>query len=161
MDELYHYGTPRHSGRYPYGSGERPFQGEQDRTQLTKAGKAIGIGAGILGTLFFGGIGAMMVNQITHNPVATALAGLGGTIGPAIATYNYAKTPIEMISYINGFDGTLDGKYFQDMQNRVAIDTAQQVAQQNMQMMQQQAMVDSMRTASLGMTGGMNPFMFG
>lgn len=26
-DELYHYGTPRHSGRYPYGSGKRPFQG--------------------------------------------------------------------------------------------------------------------------------------
>lgn len=24
--ELKHYGTPRHSGRYPYGSGERPFQ---------------------------------------------------------------------------------------------------------------------------------------
>lgn len=23
---LVHYGTPRHSGRYPYGSGERPFQ---------------------------------------------------------------------------------------------------------------------------------------
>ena len=26
-DELYHYGTPRHSGRYPYGSGKRPYQG--------------------------------------------------------------------------------------------------------------------------------------
>lgn len=25
-DELYHYGTPRHSGRYPYGSGENPYQ---------------------------------------------------------------------------------------------------------------------------------------
>lgn len=24
--EIYHYGTPRHSGRYPWGSGERPFQ---------------------------------------------------------------------------------------------------------------------------------------
>ena len=24
--ELYHYGTPRHSGRYPYGSGEDPYQ---------------------------------------------------------------------------------------------------------------------------------------
>lgn len=28
-NELYHYGTPRHSGRYPYGSGKRPFQGDQ------------------------------------------------------------------------------------------------------------------------------------
>ena len=25
-DELMHYGTPRHSGRYPWGSGDRPFQ---------------------------------------------------------------------------------------------------------------------------------------
>lgn len=25
-DELYHYGTPRHSGRYPWGSGEDPYQ---------------------------------------------------------------------------------------------------------------------------------------
>lgn len=27
-NELYHYGIPRRSGRYPYGSGDRPFQGE-------------------------------------------------------------------------------------------------------------------------------------
>lgn len=26
--ELYHYGTPRHSGRYPWGSGENPYQSE-------------------------------------------------------------------------------------------------------------------------------------
>ena len=25
-DQLYHYGTPRHSGRYPYGSGKNPYQ---------------------------------------------------------------------------------------------------------------------------------------
>ena len=25
-DELWHYGTPRHSGRYPWGSGENPYQ---------------------------------------------------------------------------------------------------------------------------------------
>lgn len=25
--EFYHYGIPRKSGRYPFGSGERPFQG--------------------------------------------------------------------------------------------------------------------------------------
>mgnify|MGYP001147538624 CR=1 FL=1 len=25
-DELTHYGTPRHSGRYPWGSGENPYQ---------------------------------------------------------------------------------------------------------------------------------------
>lgn len=27
-DELYHYGTRRHSGRYPWGSGENPYQHE-------------------------------------------------------------------------------------------------------------------------------------
>ena len=32
-DELMHYGTPRHSGRYPWGSGERPFQ-RQGSTRL-------------------------------------------------------------------------------------------------------------------------------
>lgn len=26
LDELTHYGTPRHSGRYPWGSGENPYQ---------------------------------------------------------------------------------------------------------------------------------------
>ena len=25
-NELYHFGTPRHSGRYPWGSGDRPKQ---------------------------------------------------------------------------------------------------------------------------------------
>ena len=29
-NELYHYGTPRHSGRYPWGSGENPYQRQQD-----------------------------------------------------------------------------------------------------------------------------------
>lgn len=28
--ELEHYGTPRHSGRYPWGSGENPYQRNQD-----------------------------------------------------------------------------------------------------------------------------------
>lgn len=27
--ELLHYGTPRHSGRYPWGSGENPYQGDE------------------------------------------------------------------------------------------------------------------------------------
>lgn len=29
-DELYHYGMPRRSGRYPWGSGEDPFQHSPD-----------------------------------------------------------------------------------------------------------------------------------
>lgn len=28
MNEIYHFGTKRHSGRYPWGSGQRPYQGE-------------------------------------------------------------------------------------------------------------------------------------
>lgn len=27
-EDLYHYGVKQRSGRYPYGSGERPFQGD-------------------------------------------------------------------------------------------------------------------------------------
>lgn len=30
-EELYHYGTKRHSGRYPYGSGENPYQSEPSK----------------------------------------------------------------------------------------------------------------------------------
>lgn len=29
-NELFHYGTPRHSGRYPYGSGEDPYQHDEN-----------------------------------------------------------------------------------------------------------------------------------
>ena len=28
--ELSHYGTPRHSGRYPWGSGDNPYQNSDD-----------------------------------------------------------------------------------------------------------------------------------
>ena len=41
-DYLEHYGTPRHSGRYPYGSGENPYQHSGDYlgriSELKKAG---------------------------------------------------------------------------------------------------------------------------
>lgn len=30
MDELMHYGTKRHSGRYPWGSGDSPYQHSGD-----------------------------------------------------------------------------------------------------------------------------------
>jgi len=38
--ELYHYGTPRHSGRYPWGSGVRPYQGEKH--DITRSTDSIG-----------------------------------------------------------------------------------------------------------------------
>lgn len=41
-DELYHYGTKRHSGRYPFGSGDDPYQHESDfynyANELKKSG---------------------------------------------------------------------------------------------------------------------------
>lgn len=35
-NELYHYGTPRHSGRYPWGSGEHPYQSANDFLDAVK-----------------------------------------------------------------------------------------------------------------------------
>lgn len=46
-DEIYHFGTKEHSGRYPWGSGDRP------RQRLEKAkniGKAVGKTAGKIAT---------------------------------------------------------------------------------------------------------------
>ena len=35
-DELYHYGIPRKSGRYPYGSGKAPYQDDPKKRRLNK-----------------------------------------------------------------------------------------------------------------------------
>lgn len=35
--ELYHYGIPRRSGRYPYGSGKRPYQGMNKNDKIIKS----------------------------------------------------------------------------------------------------------------------------
>ena len=35
-DELYHYGIPRKSGRYPYGSGKEPYQDDPKERRLNK-----------------------------------------------------------------------------------------------------------------------------
>ena len=40
-NELYHHGTKRHSGRYPWGSGERPYQGLSARIGYNKAKSGI------------------------------------------------------------------------------------------------------------------------
>lgn len=42
-DELYHYGMPRRSGRYPWGSGEEPFQRSGDFLSRVKALKKEGL----------------------------------------------------------------------------------------------------------------------
>ena len=35
-NELYHYGVPRKSGRYPYGSGQEPYQDDPKKRRLNK-----------------------------------------------------------------------------------------------------------------------------
>lgn len=35
-DEFYHYGVPRKSGRYPYGSGKEPYQDNPKKRRLNK-----------------------------------------------------------------------------------------------------------------------------
>ena len=36
QEELYHYGIPRKSGRYPYGSGKEPYQSNPQKRRLNK-----------------------------------------------------------------------------------------------------------------------------
>ena len=43
LNALIHYGTPRHSGRYPWGSGENPYQRQKDFTSHVKALKQRGM----------------------------------------------------------------------------------------------------------------------
>lgn len=40
-EELYHYGTPKHSGRYPWGSGDRPYQGDAYAALRSKTKRAV------------------------------------------------------------------------------------------------------------------------
>lgn len=42
-DELMHYGTPRHSGRYPWGSGENPYQSSTGLYAMAKQLKSQGM----------------------------------------------------------------------------------------------------------------------
>lgn len=42
-DELMHYGTPRHSGRYPWGSGENPYQSSTGFYGMAKRLKSDGM----------------------------------------------------------------------------------------------------------------------
>lgn len=42
-DSLQHYGTPRHSGRYPWGSGENPYQRNEDFYRVYNDLKAQGM----------------------------------------------------------------------------------------------------------------------
>jgi hypothetical protein len=38
---LAHYGTPKHSGRYPYGSGKRPYQHESSSKSFPTAKRKV------------------------------------------------------------------------------------------------------------------------
>lgn len=35
-NELYHYGIPRRSGRYPWGSGDKPYQSREERREARR-----------------------------------------------------------------------------------------------------------------------------
>ena len=43
IHDLLHYGTPRHSGRYPWGSGDNPFQNSKEFVSYVKDLKADGV----------------------------------------------------------------------------------------------------------------------
>lgn len=45
-NELYHFGIKHRSGRYKYGSGERPYQGEGGIPKAHKIGLGLAIGGG-------------------------------------------------------------------------------------------------------------------
>ena len=38
-NELEHYGVPKRSGRYPWGSGDRPYQGDNEKVSLQRERK--------------------------------------------------------------------------------------------------------------------------
>jgi hypothetical protein len=38
-NELQHYGIPKRSGRYPWGSGDRPYQGDNEKVSLQRERK--------------------------------------------------------------------------------------------------------------------------
>lgn len=86
-DEIYHFGTKRHSGRYPWGSGDRPYQSEEEskkkyekkeiarlRTGAEKTGKqlirvALGVVGGVSVTSASGNIVAGLA---TFNAIQAA-----------------------------------------------------------------------------------------
>ena len=43
---LIHYGTPRHSGRYPWGSGENPYQHNQKFLHYVSSQRKAGVSDG-------------------------------------------------------------------------------------------------------------------
>lgn len=90
MDELYHYGTPQHSGRFPYGSGERPYQDLQKEQRKAKikrvVKKALKVGGIVLGTAAVRGVAKIAIESLTANPIlasggSTALASIIPVVG--------------------------------------------------------------------------------
>ena len=73
--ELFHYGTPKHSGRYPWGSGERPYQRLQglydSYRQGVKEGKS-------------------------HGEIAAQLKMSSSELRARVAYYNDAKTRVNV-----------------------------------------------------------------
>ena len=116
-DELYHYGTPRHSGRYPWGSGDNPFQHTGDfytyANKLKEQGfneKEISEGLGIT-TTQYRALYTVDKNNRRRDMVAYAKSAradgksniqIGKELG---ALYNEDKSPIgesTVRSFLNG-----------------------------------------------------------
>ena len=55
-DELFHYGMPRRSGRYPWGSGKNPYQGYQEHLLTSMDDSSISNPYLQIAHLFFGSI---------------------------------------------------------------------------------------------------------
>lgn len=89
--ELFHYGTPRHSGRYPYGSGDRPYQDrepyrieERKESRVKKALKSAGKLAGKSALL-----GASIAARVVFSSAITSAT----LVGIAAAGFQFINSP--------------------------------------------------------------------
>lgn len=66
MSELYHYGTKRHSGRYPWGSGKEPFQSEGHFLEVNKEMRKAGMSEKEIATI----MGLSVADLRTYKTIA-------------------------------------------------------------------------------------------
>lgn len=133
MNELYHFGMPRRSGRYPYGSGDRPYQGEQKKLtqeeryerslarkeKAKKAAKAVG-NLALKSAL----TGLTVASKVVFSSAVTSAT----LVGVAAVGYNFITSP-ECTSLIN-HAMTKAGTWFFDNYIRSTV----QMADQNLDM---------------------------
>ena len=64
---LQHYGTPRHSGRYPWGSGENPYQRNEDFHRVYNDLKAQGYSDKEMAKMFSTPDHEVSINELKAN----------------------------------------------------------------------------------------------